>query len=121
MASIATAEPIAGAQAPADADALYEVVNGQRVDSAMLRDGDVVTIGNIDLVFAGGTLARRNESDAATRTGGLDVHGVTWTIDGNHFTTGTLRGNRVAIVLSGVGMINAAMTTQTLVDHFRIT
>ena len=44
----------------------------------------------------------------------------TWTIDGNHFTTGTLRGNRVAIVLSGVGMINAAMTTQTLVDHFRI-
>jgi ABC transport system ATP-binding/permease protein len=58
-------------------------VNGQRVDSAMLRDGDVVTIGNIDLVFAGGTLARRNESAAATRTGGLDVYGVTWTIEGN--------------------------------------
>jgi adenosylhomocysteine nucleosidase len=44
----------------------------------------------------------------------------TWTINGNRFTTGTLRGNRVAIVLSGVSMINAAMTTQTLVDHFRI-
>jgi ABC transport system ATP-binding/permease protein len=58
-------------------------VNGQRVESAMLRDGDVVTIGNIDLVFAGGTLARRNETDVATRTGGLDVHGVTWTIEGN--------------------------------------
>jgi ABC-type multidrug transport system ATPase subunit len=58
-------------------------VNGQRVDSAMLREGDVVTIGNIDLVFAGGTLARRNESAAATRTGGLDVYGVTWTIEGN--------------------------------------
>ena len=58
-------------------------VNGQRVESATLQDGDVVTIGNIDLVFAGGTLARRNEADAATRTGGLDVHGVTWTIDGN--------------------------------------
>ena len=43
-----------------------------------------------------------------------------WTINGNRFTTGTLRGNRVVIVLSGVSMINAAMTTQTLIDHFRI-
>ena len=58
-------------------------VNGQRVDAATLHDGDVVTIGNIDLVFAGGTLARRNETEAATRTGGLDVYGVTWTIEGN--------------------------------------
>ena len=44
----------------------------------------------------------------------------TWTINGNRFTTGTLRGNRVVIVLSGVSMINAALTTQTLIDHFRI-
>jgi adenosylhomocysteine nucleosidase len=44
----------------------------------------------------------------------------TWTINGNRFTTGTLRGNRVVIVLSGVSMINAAMTTQALIDHFRI-
>ena len=58
-------------------------VNGARVDTAVLRDGDVVTIGNIDLVFAGGTLARRDESATATRTGGLDVRGVTWTIDNN--------------------------------------
>jgi ABC-type multidrug transport system ATPase subunit/predicted component of type VI protein secretion system len=58
-------------------------VNGQRVEAAVLHDGDVVTIGNIDLVFAGGTLARRNEADVATRTGGLDVYGVTWTIEGN--------------------------------------
>ena len=36
----------------------------------MLRDGDVVTIGNVDLVFAGGTLAGRTETEAATRTGG---------------------------------------------------
>ena len=49
----------------------------------MLRDGDVVTIGNIDLVFANGTLSRREETAAATRTGGLDVRGVTWTIEGN--------------------------------------
>ncbi|MEE3066027.1 MAG: FHA domain-containing protein [Actinomycetota bacterium] len=59
-------------------------VNGQRVDSALLKDGDVVTIGNIDLVFAGGTLARRDADTAAqTRLGGLDVRGVTWTIENN--------------------------------------
>ncbi|KUI45178.1 ABC transporter ATP-binding protein [Mycobacterium sp. IS-1590] len=58
-------------------------VNGARVESALLRDGDTVTIGNIDLVFSGGTLVRRTESEAATRTGGLEVHGVTWTIENN--------------------------------------
>ncbi|SPM36834.1 ABC transporter ATP-binding protein, partial [Mycobacterium rhizamassiliense] len=58
-------------------------VNGSRVETALLHDGDVVTIGNIDLVFAGGTLARRDESATATRTGGLDVRGVTWTIENN--------------------------------------
>ncbi|HEX3545880.1 MAG TPA: FHA domain-containing protein [Mycobacterium sp.] len=58
-------------------------VNGARVESAMLHDGDVVTIGNVDLVFSGGTLVRRTETEAATRTGGLDVHGITWTIEGN--------------------------------------
>ncbi len=56
-------------------------VNGARVDAAVLHDGDVVTIGNIDLVFADGTLARREENLLETRVGGLDVHGVTWTID----------------------------------------
>ncbi len=41
-------------------------------------------------------------------------------INGNRFTTGTLRGNRVVIVLSGVSMINSTMVTQLLLDHFRI-
>lgn len=58
-------------------------VNGQRVEQATLRDGDVVTIGNVDLVFTGGTLARRSETQAATRTGGLEVRGLTWTIENN--------------------------------------
>jgi ABC-type multidrug transport system ATPase subunit len=58
-------------------------VNGSRVESAVLKDGDVVTIGNIDLVFADGTLARRQETAAATGTGGLDVRGVAWTVEGN--------------------------------------
>ena len=58
-------------------------VNGSRVESAVLHEGDTVTIGNVDLVFRGGTLVRRTETAAATGTGGLDVHGVTWTIEGN--------------------------------------
>ncbi len=58
-------------------------VNGTRVDTALLNDGDVVTIGNVDLVFTAGTLVRRTETAAATGTGGLDVRSVTWTIENN--------------------------------------
>ncbi|GAY18877.1 ABC transporter ATP-binding/permease Rv1747 [Mycobacterium sp. shizuoka-1] len=58
-------------------------VNGSRVDTALLNDGDTVTIGNVDLVFTGGTLVRRTETEAATATGGLDVRAVTWTIEHN--------------------------------------
>ena len=43
----------------------------------------MVTIGNVDLVFTGGTLVRGSETQAATRTGGLEVRGLTWTIEGN--------------------------------------
>lgn len=56
-------------------------VNGSRVDTALLDEGDVVTIGNIDLLFSNGTLLRRTETEAATATGGLEVRGVTWTIE----------------------------------------
>lgn len=58
-------------------------VNGDRVNTALLNEGDVVTIGNVDLVFSGGTLLRRTETEAATGTGGLDVRSVTWTIENN--------------------------------------
>ena len=44
----------------------------------------------------------------------------TWTINGNRFTTGVLRGVPVVIVLSGVSMINSAMVTQLMVDHFKV-
>ncbi|OBG32159.1 ABC transporter ATP-binding protein [Mycobacterium alsense] len=54
-------------------------VNGVRVGSAVLTEGDVVTIGNVDLVFTGDTLVRRTE--AATRTGGLEVNSVCFTVD----------------------------------------
>lgn len=54
-------------------------VNGVRVGSAVLTEGDVVTIGNVDLVFTGDGLVRRTE--AATRTGGLEVNSVCYTVD----------------------------------------
>ena len=44
----------------------------------------------------------------------------TWVVNGNRFTTGVLRGNPVVIVLSGVSMINSAMVTQLMVDHFKV-
>jgi ABC transport system ATP-binding/permease protein len=84
-------------------------VNGTRVDVALLRDGDVVTIGNIDLIFAGGTLARRDEAATATALGGLDVRGVTWTIENNktlldEITLGAQPGTLTAVIgPSGAG------------------
>jgi ABC-type multidrug transport system ATPase subunit len=45
----------------------------------VLSEGDVVTIGNVDLVFTRDTLLRRTE--AATRTGGLEVNSVCYTVD----------------------------------------
>jgi ABC-type multidrug transport system ATPase subunit len=56
-------------------------VNGTRADQALLREGDVVTIGNIDLVFHHSTLVRRTETEAATRTGGLEVRHIGLTIE----------------------------------------
>jgi ABC-type multidrug transport system fused ATPase/permease subunit len=54
-------------------------VNGIRVGSAILTEGDVVTIGNVDLVFSNSTLLPRKEAE--TRTGGLEVRGVKYTVD----------------------------------------
>ncbi len=55
-------------------------VNGTLITRAMLRDGDIVTIGNSDLVVAGHTLVPRA---AAARTGGLSAHRLALTIDGH--------------------------------------
>jgi ABC-type multidrug transport system ATPase subunit len=54
-------------------------VNGTRILSAPLTEGDVVTIGNADLVFNGEILVRRVEAD--TRTGGLEVREVDFHVD----------------------------------------
>jgi ABC-type multidrug transport system ATPase subunit len=54
-------------------------VNGTLISRAMLRDGDVVTIGNTDLLATGNTLVPQ---PAAARTSGLTAHGLALTVDG---------------------------------------
>lgn len=56
-------------------------VNGALITSARLRDGDIVTIGNTDLLATGNTLVPQ---PAAARTSGLTAHGLALTIDGHH-------------------------------------
>ncbi len=41
-------------------------------------------------------------------------------INGNRFVTGTLAGKPVVLTLSGVSMVNAAMTTQKAIDRFNV-
>lgn len=43
------------------------------------------------------------------------------TIAGTHFVTGTIDGKPVLLFLSGMSMVNAAMTTQLALDHFTVT
>lgn len=50
-----------------------------------------------------------------------DLQGAgTQTINGVEFITGQLEGKDVVLFLSGVSMVNAAMTTQLALDHFDI-
>jgi ABC-type multidrug transport system ATPase subunit len=56
-------------------------VNGQRIKDAYLRENDVVTIANVDMVFANGVLVRRTA--LAVEFGGLDVRDISLAIDGN--------------------------------------
>ena len=41
-------------------------------------------------------------------------------VNGRTFTTGSLAGNEVVLFLSGVSMVNAAMTTQLAIDRFNL-
>ena len=43
------------------------------------------------------------------------------TVNGVEFATGNLQGKPVLLFLSGVSMVNAAMTTQLALDRFRVT
>ncbi|MEV0707553.1 FHA domain-containing protein [Nocardia aurea] len=55
-------------------------VNGTRQQRTVLRERDIVTIGNIDFVVQQGTLVHRQKPVAEQ---GLSVHGVGFTVEGN--------------------------------------
>ncbi len=79
-------------------------VNGTRILSAPLTEGDVVTIGNVDLVFNGEILLRRAE--AATRTGGLEVREVDFQVDNKrliHKVSLTARPGTLTALIGGSG------------------
>ncbi|HEU0191802.1 MAG TPA: FHA domain-containing protein [Mycobacterium sp.] len=80
-------------------------VNGVRIGSAILSEGDIVTIGNVDLAFHNGTLVRSTE--AATRTGGLEVNDVCFDVEGgkrllNNITL-TARPGTLTAIIGGSG------------------
>jgi ABC transport system ATP-binding/permease protein len=54
-------------------------VNGTQITSSTLRDGDIVTIGNTDLLATGNTLVPQPTS---ARTNGLTAYGLALTVDG---------------------------------------
>ncbi|MET9488716.1 FHA domain-containing protein [Nocardia sp. NPDC006630] len=55
-------------------------VNGRREQRAVLRDRDIITVGNVDFEVQQGTLVRRERPPAEQ---GLHVHGVGFTVEGN--------------------------------------
>ena len=44
----------------------------------------------------------------------------TYSVNGVEFSVGTLKGRSVVLFLSGISIVNAAMTTQLALDHFNI-
>jgi adenosylhomocysteine nucleosidase len=55
---------------------------------------------------------------AALEAATSDKHA--YTAAGTRFVTGTLEGKPVVLFLSGISMVNAAMTTQSALDRFKI-
>ncbi|KZS84365.1 ATP-binding cassette domain-containing protein [Mycobacterium persicum] len=79
-------------------------VNGVRIGSAVLSEGDVVTIGNVDLVFSAGTLTR--QADAGMPAGGLEVNRVQFEIDGKQLLDNislTARPGSLTAIIGGSG------------------
>ncbi|HZE16861.1 MAG TPA: FHA domain-containing protein, partial [Mycobacterium sp.] len=83
-------------------------VNGAPVTRALLREGDIVTIGNTDLVASGHTLVRRT---AAARTRGLAAHGLGLTIDGHSLLTDVSFTARPGTLTAVIGPSGAGKST----------
>jgi adenosylhomocysteine nucleosidase len=96
--------------------------------------GLVVILSLLGLSAAGAAPRRSTHPDQSPRIGvlsalaaerailvaGLSGPVKTYEFSGIRFTTGRLGGKRVVIALTNIGIVNAAMTTQIMLDHFRI-
>jgi len=83
-------------------------VNGALITSAMLRDGDVVTIGNTDLLATGNTLVPQ---PPAARTNGLTAHGLALTLDGRQLLQDVSFTARPGTLTAVIGPSGAGKST----------
>ncbi len=83
-------------------------VNGALITSAMLRDGDVVTIGNTDLLATGNTLVAL---PTAARTRGLTTQGLALTIDGHQLLQDVSFTARPGTLTAVIGPSGAGKST----------
>ncbi len=83
-------------------------VNGSSVTRSALREGDVVTVGNTDLMVSGATLVPRT---APARTSGLAAHGLGLTIDGHRLLTDVSFSAQPGTLTAVIGPSGAGKST----------
>jgi adenosylhomocysteine nucleosidase len=94
----------------------------------------IVSLLGIALAFVVSPLAAADRLDATPRIAVMSAFEPEWkalkagvgeakshSVNGVEFVTGTLAGRQVVLLLSGVSMVNAAMTTQLALDRFDVT
>lgn len=84
-------------------------VNGVRVTAVTLRAGDVITIGNTDLTFSGGTTVAVQKTTEAT--GGVQAHQLGLAIDGHQLLTNVSFTARPGTLTAVIGPSGAGKST----------
>lgn len=84
-------------------------VNGVRVNAVTLRAGDIITIGNTDLVFTGGTTVTPRTPTA--QTGGVQAHQLGLAIDGHQLLTNVSFAARPGTLTAVIGPSGAGKST----------
>jgi ABC-type multidrug transport system ATPase subunit/pSer/pThr/pTyr-binding forkhead associated (FHA) protein len=83
-------------------------VNGERIEYALLKLGDVVTIGNVDLTFAGSTLIPRPTTPQGA---GLHAHQLGLAIDGRRLLDDITFAARPGTLTAVIGPSGAGKST----------